>query len=273
MEKQKQTYSENKLAAKMGRIKHKILVISGKGGVGKSTVAVNLAVSLALRGKKVGILDIDLHGPSVPKILNLEGARPVGNEGTIDPVHVTDNLSAMSIGFLVPDKDSPVIWRGPMKYNMIKQFLEEVEWSDLDYLIVDSPPGTGDEPLAVAQLIQNADGAVVVTTPQQLALADVRRSITFCRQLDLPVLGVIENMSGFLCPHCRETVNIFKSGGGEAMSGEMKVPFLGKIPVDPLVVESCDSGRPYIENYKDTAVSKIFDRAVSSLTAGLEKNG
>lgn len=253
------------LRHQMSRIKHKILVLSGKGGVGKSTVAVNLAVSLALADKKIGLLDVDIHGPSVPKILNLEDKKPVSLAETIEPIPVMDNLSAMSVGFFLPDPDSPVIWRGPMKYQMIKQFLKDVEWSDLDYLIVDAPPGTGDEPLAVAQLIGDADGAVIVTTPQQVAVTDVRKCISFCRQLDLPILGVIENMSGFVCPDCGHTANIFKTGGGENMALEMNVPFLGRIPIDPQIVEACDSGRPYIEAYKDSSAARSFAEAIKPI--------
>jgi Mrp family chromosome partitioning ATPase/predicted Fe-Mo cluster-binding NifX family protein len=249
----------------MNRISHKILVLSGKGGVGKSTVAVNLAVSLALAGKKVGLLDVDIHGPSVPKILNLEDKKPVSLAETIQPIPVMDNLSAMSVGFFLPDPDSPVIWRGPMKYQMIKQFLKDVLWSDLDFLIVDAPPGTGDEPLAVAQLIGDADGAVIVTTPQQVAVTDVRKCISFCRQLDLPVLGVIENMSGFICPDCGHTVNIFKAGGGENMALQMNIPFLGRIPIDPQIVEACDSGRPYVQAYQDSIAARSFAEAIKPI--------
>lgn len=247
---------------RMRRIKHKILVLSGKGGVGKSTVAVNLAVSLALAGRKVGLLDVDIHGPSVPKILNLEDKKPVSLAEAIEPIAVMDNLSAMSVGFFLPDPDSPVIWRGPMKYQMIKQFLKDVEWSDLDYLIVDAPPGTGDEPLSVAQLIGDADGAVIVTTPQQVAVTDVRKCISFCRQLSLPILGVIENMSGFVCPKCGERVDIFKSGGGENMALEMNVAFLGRIPIDPQIVDACDSGHPYVKAYKDSKAAGCFAEAI-----------
>ncbi|MEN6537762.1 MAG: Mrp/NBP35 family ATP-binding protein, partial [Bryobacteraceae bacterium] len=192
------------------RIKHKIVVLSGKGGVGKSTVAVNLAVSLGLAGNKVGILDVDIHGPSVPKMLHLEDHRLESNGQKLIPAEV-GNIKAISIGFLLQGADDAVIWRGPRKAGLIKQFVEEVNWGDLYYLIVDCPPGTGDEPLSVIQALGNTDGAVVVTTPQDVALVDVRKSISFCQQLGLPVLGVIENMSGFVCPHCGEVADIFKS--------------------------------------------------------------
>ncbi len=246
----------------MSRIRHKIIVMSGKGGVGKSTVAVNLAVSLAAAGKKVGLLDIDIHGPSIPKILNLEDKKPVGLAERIEPIAVMDNLVAMSIGFLLPNPDSPIIWRGPMKYQMIKQFLKDVEWSALDYLIVDAPPGTGDEPLGIIQLIGDADGAIIVTTPQQLAITDVRKSVSFCRQLDLPVLGVIENMSGFVCPDCGHTVDVFKSGGGENMALEMNIAFLGRIPLDPRIVQASDAGQPYVQTFKDSPAAKSFAAAI-----------
>jgi len=247
---------------RMARIKHKILVLSGKGGVGKSTVAVNLAISLALAGKSTGLLDIDIHGPSVPKIVNLEG-RHVGRgpEGIL-PVRPDDNLSVMSIGFLLPSSDNAVIWRGPMKYHMIKQFLKDVHWGELDFLVVDSPPGTGDEPLAIVQLLENADGAIVVTTPQDVALSDVRKCITFCRNLNLPVLGVLENMSGFACPKCGEKTDIFRSGGGEKMARDMSVPFLGHIPIDPQIVEACDSGKPYIQQFADSATARCFAQSI-----------
>jgi Mrp family chromosome partitioning ATPase len=247
---------------RMARIRHKILVLSGKGGVGKSTVAVNLAVSLALKGKATGLLDIDIHGPSVPRILSLESKAVVPGQDGMLPVQMDGNLKVMSIGFLLPPGDDAVIWRGPRKYHTIKQFLKDVEWGDLDFLIVDSPPGTGDEPLAIAQLLEKADGAVVVTTPQDVALSDVRRGITFCRNLNLPVLGVIENMSGFVCPKCGQRTDIFRSGGGEKMAREMNVPFLGRVPIDPQIVEACDSGQPYIQQFSDSATAKCFAQSI-----------
>jgi len=223
-------------------IRHKILVLSGKGGVGKSTVAVNLARSLFEAGKRVGILDIDIHGPSIPKLLGLEGHSITGAEDYLLPVELSDGFKVMSIGFLLPSRDDAVIWRGPRKYGVIKQFLKDVQWGNLDYLIVDSPPGTGDEPLTIAQLIDRVDGAIVVTTPQQVAITDVRKCITFCRQVNVPVLGVLENMSGFTCPHCNKRVDIFKTGGGEVMANEMNVPFLGRVPIDPEIVNCGDAG-------------------------------
>jgi len=262
---------QEQIRQRVKQIKHQILVLSGKGGVGKSTVAVNLAISLSDAGKKVGLLDIDIHGPSIPKILNLETKAVQAIGDTILPVEVTENLKVMSIGFLLRGKDDAVIWRGPMKYQMIKQFLKDVDWGSLDFLVVDSPPGTGDEPLSIVQLLENADGAVIVTTPQEVALSDVRKCITFCRNLKLPVLGVLENMSGFVCPRCGERTDIFKSGGGEKMAGEMNVPFLGRIPIDPQIVQACDSGQPYVQHYSQSQTAKAFSEAMLPLLKLEEK--
>ena len=245
---------------RLQQVKHKILVLSGKGGVGKSTVAVNLAMSLALAGKSVGLLDIDIHGPSVPKILGLEKEIVQITGDTILPVEMIGNLKVMSIGFLLRQSDDAVIWRGPMKYQMIKQFLKDVQWGILDFLIVDSPPGTGDEPLSIVQLLEDADGAVIVTTPQEVALADVRKCISFCSVLNLSVLGVLENMSGFICPKCGEKTDVFKSGGGEIMARQMGVPFLGRIPIDPQIVQSCDSGKPFVFHYNQSQTAKAFEK-------------
>ena len=230
----------------MENVEHKFLVLSGKGGVGKSSIAVNLAVWLSMQGKRVGLLDVDIHGPSVPKLLNLEHKRVQAKGGGIEPVSYSDTLKIMSIGFLLQSQSDALIWRGPMKHNVIKQFVTDVCWSDLDYLVVDCPPGTGDEPLSVVQLLGRVDGAVIVTTPQQLAVVDVKKCITFCRQLDLPVLGVIENMSGFACPHCNQRIDVFAGEGGEEMAGDFKVPFLGRIPIDPALAHACDSGEPFV---------------------------
>ena len=264
--KRKQMQAEQEqIRQKVKRIKHRILVLSGKGGVGKSTVAANLAVSLALSGKSVGLLDIDIHGPSIPKILNLEGRTMQAAGETILPIEMTENLKVMSIGFLLRSSDDAVIWRGPMKYQVIKQFLKDVNWGNLDFLIVDSPPGTGDEPLSIVQLLENADGAVVVTTPQEVALSDVRKCITFCRNLKLPVIGVLENMSGFVCPKCGQRTDVFKSGGGEIMAKQMGVPFLGRIPIDPQIVQSCDSGKPFLYHYNQSQTAKAFKKALNPI--------
>ena len=255
------------MAKRLGDIKRKILVLSGKGGVGKSTVAVNLAFSLVKAGKRVGLLDVDIHGPSIPKLLGLEGSPILGTGNSLVPVEFDSCLKVMSIGFLLKSPEDAVIWRGPLKMGVIKQFLKDVEWGALDYLVIDCPPGTGDEPLSVVQLIGDADGAVVVTTPQELALSDVRKCVSFCRKLNLPVLGVIENMSGLICPHCGERVDIFKTGGGEVMAAEMKVPFLGRIPIDPDIVEACDSGAPYVGAFAESEAAKAFRAAVKPILA------
>jgi len=238
--------------------------LSGKGGVGKSTVASNLAISLVLAGKKVGLLDVDIHGPSIPKMLGMDDAKVQIKNGVILPVE-KDGLKVMSIGFLLQNRDDAVIWRGPMKMGVIKQFLQDVDWGELDYLIIDLPPGTGDEPLSICQLVKNADGAVIVTTPQDVATADVRKSITFCRQLGLSVLGVVENMSGFVCSKCGTVTDIFKAGGGERMANEMAVPFLGRIPIDPAVGEACDEGKPFVFHYSRTETAKAFERIIAPM--------
>ena len=263
--------SDQILKDNMNKIKHKIVVLSGKGGVGKSTVAVNLAVSLASKGLKVGLLDVDIHGPSVPKLLGLEGVMALGGgEKTIYPVKYSDNLIVMSVGFLMADADEAVVWRGPLKYGIIKQFLSDVVWGDLDYLIVDSPPGTGDEPLSVCQLITNPDGAVIVTTPQDVALADVRKSVNFCKQLKINVIGVVENMSGFVCPHCNTVTEIFKSGGGKLMAEDMGVPFLGTIPIESQIVHSGDGGLPHLGTTapNGTPAQKSFTSIIELLIKG-----
>jgi Mrp family chromosome partitioning ATPase len=258
------------LQERMCKIKHKVLVLSGKGGVGKSTVAVNIAVALAARGKKVGLLDIDIHGPNVPKMLGVEGKRVGGEPDSLDPYPYSDNLKLMSIAFLLQTPDSAVIWRGPLKYGVIKQFLKDVEWGELDYLVVDAPPGTGDEPLSICQLIEDADGAVIVTTPQEVSILDVRKCVNFCRQLNTPILGVVENMSGFVCPHCGKTTDLFKKGGGEKMAAELGVPFLGAVPIDPAVVEGGDSGAPVVADSPETEAAKGFAAIVDKLAKQME---
>lgn len=257
-------YTEDKaLETRLSEIKHKILVLSGKGGVGKSTVAVNLAVALSMAGMKVGLLDVDFHGPSVPTLLHIRDGLLRSIEGNgISPLTTDDGIEVVSLGFALGRSDDAVIWRGPMKMGVIKQLLTDVNWGKLDHLIVDFPPGTGDEPLSVAQLIPESDGAVIITTPQDLSLQDVRKSINFCRCLHIPVLGVIENMSGLICPHCGKTVEVFKSGGGEAMARDMNVPFLGRIPIDPKIVETSDQGQPFVRRYADTEAAQAFLRAI-----------
>jgi ATP-binding protein involved in chromosome partitioning len=256
---------EQMLQARMKTIRRKLLVLSGKGGVGKSTVAANLAVSLAQAGQAVGLLDVDVHGPSIPKLLGLEGKR-IGVSGEdMAPVRMSDNLAVMSIGFLLPSTSDAVIWRGPRKFHLIRQFLTDVAWGNLDCLVVDSPPGTGDEPMSVAQLVGSPAEAVIVTTPQDLAVADVRRCVSFCNSLSLPVAGIVENMSGFVCPNCGQQVNLFKKGGGKALADEMSVPFLGSIPIDPDIVTSGDAGIPFIDDRARSLGAKAFADVVGLL--------
>ena len=253
-------------------VKHVILVLSGKGGVGKSTVSVNLAYALANTGKKVGLLDLDIHGPNIPKMLGIEAERPAVIEGAIEPVHVTGNLSVISMAFLLPDTSTPVVWRGPMKMVAIQQFLAEVHWGALDYLVVDLPPGTGDEALTIAQLAPNVRGAVIVTTPQDVAVMDAMRAAKFIEKLELPVIGVIENMSGMVCPHCGEIVNLFSAGGGKKAADDLCVPFLGAIPLDPEMVKAGDEGRPYILRHADSPTWRAVDSAMEHLVREIESD-
>ena len=251
-------------------VKHVILVLSGKGGVGKSTVSTNLATALAAHGRQVGLLDLDIHGPNIPKMLGIEDQRPAVLENHMDPVRVTGNLSVMSMAFLLPDTSSPVIWRGPMKMAVIGQFLSDVNWGSLDYLIVDLPPGTGDEALSIVQLAPNVQGAVIVTTPQDVAVLDAIKAIKFIEKLELPVIGIIENMSGLVCPHCGDTIDIFGRGGGEKAARELGVPYLGAIPLDPAMVKAGDEGRPYVLRHADTPTWKAVDAVMENVVKRVE---
>lgn len=250
-------------------VKHVILVLSGKGGVGKSTVSVNLACALGMKGKQVGLLDLDIHGPNVPKMLGLEEHQLLSENNKIIPVRVTEKLQVISMAFLLPHRNSPVIWRGPMKSSAIRQFLEDTAWEPLDYLIVDLPPGTGDEALTIAQSAPNIAGAVIVTSPQGVSTLDSSKAITFSRDLEMKVLGVIENMSGYICPHCKEEADIFGKGGGEKIAREMEVPFLGGIPMDIDIRRSGDEGWAYVGKISDSpawnAINLIIDRLVSQI--------
>jgi ATP-binding protein involved in chromosome partitioning len=249
---------ENRLKERMSLIRHKLIVMSGKGGVGKTSVAVNLSYALALSHKKVGLLDTDLHGPNIAKMLGIEKESLGGSADGIEPVMVLPELGAVSLALTAHDPDIPIIWRGPLKATAIKQLLGEVNWGKLDYLIIDSPPGTGDEPLSVCQLIPEIGGAVIVTTPQDISILDARKSVLFARQLHIPVIGIIENMSGFVCPHCHQETAIFKKGGGEKAALELGVPFLGRIPFEPEQVELADRGVPFISFKRDTPSAKAF---------------
>ncbi len=251
------------------RIRHKLLVMSGKGGVGKTSVSVNLAIALAGRGYKVGLMDVDVHGPDIPRMLGLKGMIGGDDSGKLLPLHYSDHLSAISIESLMPDKDAAVIWRGPVKHSLIRQFIGDVAWGDLDYLIIDSPPGTGDEPLTVAQLVKDAQ-AVIVTTPQEVALADVRKSINFCKKMGMVIFGLVENMSGLTCPHCGKVVEIFGAGGGEHTAADAAIPFLGRIPFDPNMVNCGDNGISYQERYGESPVTAAFAKIAENIRATLK---
>jgi len=251
----------------LGRIKHKFIIMSGKGGVGKTSTSVNLSLALADLGYRVGIMDVDLHGPDVPRMLGLSGMLDLGPNRKLTPMHYSKNLSAVSVESLTPTKDDAIIWRGPVKFSAIQQFIGDVEWGDLDFLLIDAPPGTGDEPLTVAQTIADAK-AIIVTTPQEVSLADVRKSINFCKIVKMDIFGLIENMSGFSCPHCQSVIDLFGSGGGEKTAAAAGIPFLGKIPFDNQVVECGDAGVSYQAKHKDSPVSEAF-RSVAQTMAGL----
>jgi len=263
--------AQNKLPPKADiDVKHVILVLSGKGGVGKSTVAVNLAYALSNHGKDVGLLDLDIHGPNIPKMLGIEDHKLMAEGNKIVPVRVTGTLKAVSMALLLPEKNSPVIWRGAMKSGAIRQFLEDTAWGRLDYLVVDLPPGTGDEALTIAQIAPNLRGAVIVTTPQDVSTLDSTKAITFTEQLGLNVIGVIENMSGFICPHCGEPVDLFGKGGGERIAKEHNVPFLGSLPFDIAVRKAGDEGRPFILLRKDSESWKAIDTVMENLVRIIE---
>ena len=251
----------------MKKIKHKIAVISGKGGVGKTVTAVNLAIAFAMQGheNRVGLLDADLHGPCVPKMLGMEDKKlkvgPIGAFPAVGPLGV----KVASMAFVLEGKEVPVIWRGPLKMRAIQQFLSEVAWGELDFLLIDLPPGTGDEPLSVLKLLPDMDGVVIVTIPSEVSQTVVGKAITFSRQLNVPVIGIIENMSGFVCPDCSKVTDIFKSGGGKKVAQEYSVPFLGKIPLDPRVCEASDLGHPFIMEYPESPAAKAFLEIVEKI--------
>lgn len=247
-----------KVVASLNDIRFKLLVMSGKGGVGKSTVAAYLALGLAARGYKVGLLDVDLHGPSIPRMMGITGHAQVEEEQQyIHPILVDHGLKVLSVEMLLPKKDSSIIWRGPLKIGIIKQFIGNVAWGNLDFLLIDSPPGTGDEPLTISQSIEDAR-AVVVTTPQEIALADVRKSIDFCFQMEMPIMGVVENMSGLTCPHCHQAIELLGQGGGRALAERFKLDLLGQIPWDPKLVEASDKGRPLDLDKENNGAGKAY---------------
>lgn len=261
-----------RISKNLARIRHKVVVMSGKGGVGKSTVSVNLAASLAARGFQVGVLDMDITGPDVPLMFGLEGRRLEEGQGLIRPLRAERDVRVMSISFLLPTEGTAVVWRGPMKMHALTQFLGDVDWGDLDFLVIDLPPGTSDEPLSVAQSIRDLDGVLIVTTPQAVATLDVKKAVGFARTLKLRVLGVIENMSGFVCPHCGKESSVFgQAGAGAQLAADAKAPFLGAIPLDPQLVERGDVGKPFVWDLPDSVAAKQFEEAVERLLPTLNE--
>lgn len=262
---EKQSHTKSKIENTLSNIKFKIMVMSGKGGVGKSTFAVNLAAMLAGMGYRVGLIDADIHGPNVPKMLGIKEKGVLSSAEGIIPYEPIDNLFVMSVGFLIKEDDDAIIWRSPLKHSIIEQFLSDVNWGELDFLLFDLPPGTGDEPLSVSHLIGKVDGSVIVTTPQEVALLDSRKSVTFSKKLNIPVLGIVENMSGFVCPKCGEKTDIFKTGGGEKAAGELNVNFLGKIPLEPELVMQGDLGRPFVIDKPNSESAKSFKNIAKNI--------
>jgi Mrp family chromosome partitioning ATPase len=262
---QMQAEQDAAVKSSLGKIKNKLIVMSGKGGVGKTSTSVNLAIALAGKGHKVGIMDVDLHGPDVPRMLGLSGMPELNDNKKLNPMSFSENLKAISIESFTPGKDDAIIWRGPLKFSAIRQFIADVDWGNLDFLVIDSPPGTGDEPLTVAQQIPDAR-AVIVTTPQEVALADVRKSINFCKTVNMEIFGLIENMSGFSCPHCGEMIELFGTGGGQRTALEMGIQYLGSIPFDPKVVACGDSGACFQDVHSDSAVTKAFTEVADRLS-------
>ncbi|MFA5310924.1 MAG: Mrp/NBP35 family ATP-binding protein [Candidatus Omnitrophota bacterium] len=260
---------ERRLKEKMGLVKYKLIIMSGKGGVGKTSVAVNLAYALSLAGKKTAILDIDIHGPNIAKMLGVEKEVICEFGSEIKPVEVSVNLKAVSLALAGYNPDQPIIWRGPMKALAIRQFLADVNWGELDYLIIDSPPGTGDEPLSACQSIPNVTAAVIVTTPQDVAVMDARKSIQFAKELKLPIAGIIENMSGFICPHCGKRTDIFKKGGGKRAAFEMNVLFLGSVPFQPEFVEYADKGTPFVSFKEKSDSAKVFLEIIEKIKVSI----
>ncbi len=254
----------------MTRIKHKIVIGSGKGGVGKSTVTVNLAATLQSRGFKVGILDADITGPNIPKLLGIEDQKMMAGPEGLEPADAA-GIKAVSMALLLKSRDSPVVWRGPMKMSALKQFVSDVHWGDLDFLLVDLPPGTSDEPISVAQLVFGLDGVIIVTTPQEVALLDSRKAVNMFLMMDVRVLGIVENMSGLICPHCGEKIEVFKTGGGEKAAEELDVPFLGSIPLDAEIGRLGDMGKTFTEN--KTSAAKAFDKVVDAVLVQLNGEG
>jgi len=264
---EEKTTQADQIKQRMSKIKHKIAIISGKGGVGKTLVAINLAMGLARnsRTNKVAILDADLTGPCVPKMLGLQGKKLESEPDGIRPIIGPDYIKVVSMAFLLPSDDSPVIWRGPLKMGAIRQFLSEVSWGEVDYLLVDLPPGTGDESLSILQLLPDMDGVIIVTIPSEVSQAVVKKAVTFARKMNVPILGIVENMSGMICPHCGELIDVFSKGGGAKVSDEMDVELLGSIPLDPKVAADSDEDIPFIVKHPDSPASKIFTEIIKKI--------
>jgi Mrp family chromosome partitioning ATPase len=272
-QKDKEGHSRWLVAKRMERIEHKVLIMSNKGGVGKSTMTTNLAVSLALKGHEVGICDMDIHGPNIPKMVGAEGQKlKISSTGGIIPFQAY-NLKIASMSFLLQNPDDPIIWRDAYKYEFINQLLGGVEWQDLNFLLIDLPPGTGNESVTTIDLLGGVTGAVIVTTPQEVALLDSRKSVTFCKDSEVPIIGIVENMSGLDCPHCHNHIEVFRKGGGEASALDMGVPFLGRIPLDPDVVTQCDAGEPFAMFYSDTPTADAYHTIANKVDAFCKKSG
>jgi ATP-binding protein involved in chromosome partitioning len=272
-QKDKEGHSRWLVAKRMERIEHKVLVMSNKGGVGKSTMTTNLAVSLALKGHEVGICDMDIHGPNIPKMVGAEGQKlKISSTGGIIPFQAY-NLKIASMSFLLQNSDDPIIWRDAYKYEFINQLLGGVEWQDLNFLLIDLPPGTGNESVTTIDLLGGVTGAVIVTTPQEVALLDSRKSVTFCKDSEVPIIGIVENMSGLDCPQCGHHIDVFRKGGGEASALDMGVPFLGRIPLDPDVVTQCDAGEPFAMFYSDTPTADAYHTIANKVDAFCKKSG
>jgi len=259
------------MESRLCQIKHKIVVISGKGGVGKSSTAVNLAMSLNKAGFSVGLMDVDIHGPSIPKMFGTENERPMATDNGMSPINIL-GIRTISIGYMLESQTDALIMRGPLKNGVIQQFIRDVDWGPLDFLIVDCPPGTGDEPLSIAQMMGDGTHAVIVTTPQDVAIFDVQKSVTFCQKVNMNILGIIENMSGLKCPHCNEIIELFKVGGGEKLAEKMDVNFLGRVPIDPEMVQAGDKGEPYLAYHDDTLTAQALNAISQNVVAQCEAN-